>query len=152
MKNVVFIFAMLCLQVGVTAQDSDVPANVEKALKAKYPSTEYVDWMTGDNYIANFWIGDLYLEATFDKTGKWLETSTVLEEADLPSVISEGITKSLGEHYITYIVKMDKNDGSSTYIVDVSTNDNNFQVTTDAKGNVLKKEVVEEEDDEDDGF
>ncbi len=147
MKNVVFIFAILFLQLGVTAQDSDVPANVEKALKAKYPSTEYVDWMVGDNYVANFWVGELYLEATFDKTGKWLETSTVLEEANLPSIILDGITKSLGEHYITYIVKIDKNDGSSVYIVDASTDDNSFQVTTDAKGNVLKKEVVEYEDD-----
>lgn len=150
MKNVVFIFAMLFLQLGVTAQDSDVPANVQKALKAKYPSTEYVDWIIDDNYIANFWQGDLYLEATFDKTGKWLVTSTILEETNLPKVVLESMNQALGEHYITYVIKIDKNDGSSSFIIDASNDDNNFQVTTDLKGNILKKEIVEDE--EDDGF
>lgn len=146
---------MLFLQVGVTAQDSasDVPANIQKALNAKYPSTEYVDWVVGDNYVANFWQGDLYLEATFDKTGKWLETTTTLEEANLPQSVLDGVAEALGEHYITYVVKIEKNDSSSTYVVDASTDDNNYQVTTDMKGKVLKKEVVEyEEDGEDDGF
>lgn len=151
MKNVLFIFAMLFLQVGVTAQDSDVPANVQKALNAKYKSIESVDWTVGDNYTANFWQGDFYLEATFDKTGKWLETSTVLEETNLPQSVLTGIKKDVGEYSIAYVIKIDKNDNTSTYVVDVNVGEDTLQVTTDMTGNVLNKEVVEYEEEGDGG-
>lgn len=149
MKNVLFIFAMLFLQVGVTAQEN-VPASVQKSFKAKYSSAEYIDWLTGDNYVATFWLGDFYLEATFANTGEWLETTTVLEESNLPSVVAEELTKSVGEYYVTYVIKLEKNDGSSVYVIDLSTDANNFQITSSTDGKILSKEVVEEG--EDDGF
>jgi hypothetical protein len=155
MKNVLIIFAMLFLQVGVTAQEN-VPESVQKSLKAKYSSAEYIDWIVSDNYIATFWLGDFYLEAIFTKTGEWLETSTVLDESNLSDALTEEITKAVGEYYITYVIKVDKNDGSSVYVIDLSTDEDNFQVTASMEGKVLKKEVIEyaevEAEEEGDGF
>lgn len=153
MKNVLIIFAMLLLQVGVSAQDSDVPVNVQKALKAKYAAAEQVDWIVTNNYTATFWEKDLYKEATFSKSGEWMETSTVLDETAVPVTIKQSIVKAVGKMEITYAVQMDKNDDSKTYVIDVSTEEDSFQITTDMTGKVLKKEVVEyEEAEEDDGF
>lgn len=142
---------MLLLQVGVSAQDSDVPVNIQKALKAKHAIAEYVDWVNADNYTATFWEKDLYKEATFSKSGEWMETSTVLDETAVSAIIRQSIVNAVGKMEITYVVQIDKNDNSKTYVIDVSTEENNFQITTNMNGNILKKEVLEYEE-EGDGF
>ena len=147
MKNVSIIFAILFLQVGVFAQNSDVPVNIQKALKAKFPSAQDIEWTNGEIFLASFWAGDDYKEATFNKSGEWLETSTVLEEDKLPVNVVTSLTKSLGEAYITYVLKMEKKDGSQFYVIDLSTETENLQVTTDLTGKVLKKMVMVDEED-----
>jgi hypothetical protein len=151
MKKLLFVFAMLLLQVGVFAQ-SEVPANVSKAFGIKFPDVEAVDWTIGDAYIAVFWIGDFYNEAIFDKSGEWQETTTVMESDLLSSDFMEVLTKDLGEVYITYLVKMDTKSNGQTYIIDLSVDAGNLQVTTDMSGKVLKKVVLEDATDGDDGF
>ena len=72
------------------------------------------------------------------------------------SIITEEITKAVGEYYITYVIKVDKNDGSSVYVIDLGTEEDNFQITASMEGKVLKKEVIEyaevEAEEEGDGF
>jgi hypothetical protein len=147
MKNVLIIFAILFLQVGVFAQNSDVPVNIQKALKAKFPSAQDVEWTSGGTFLASFWAGNDYKEATFSKSGEWLETSTVLAEDKLPVNVMTSLTKNLGETYITYVLKMEKKDGSQSYIIDLSTETENLQVITDLTGKVLKKMVIADEED-----
>ncbi|NJN78592.1 MAG: hypothetical protein HC803_09945 [Saprospiraceae bacterium] len=106
MKNVLIVFVMLLLQVGVFAQS--VPANIQKAFDTKFPAIESVEWASGDTYIASFWIGDFYKEATFSKAGAWLETSTVMEEDALPSTVPDALNEQLKGVFITYVVKMEK--------------------------------------------
>jgi hypothetical protein len=151
MKKLFFVFAILLLQVGVFAQ-GNFPAAVTKAFKSKFPSIEAVEWTVGDAYIAVFWVGDFYKEALFTKAGEWLETSTVMESDLLSSGFMEGLTKELGEIYITYVMKMESKDSGATYIIDLSTDADNLQVTTDMSGKVLKKVVLEGAMDNDDGF
>lgn len=142
---------MLLLQVGVFAQ-SEVPANVSKAFATKFPSVEAVEWSVGDAYVAVFWVGDFYKEAIFSKNGEWLETTTVLESDALPSEIMTVLNKELGEVYITYVVKMETKNNGDTYIIDLSTDAENLQVTTDTNGKILKKVSLEASTDNDDGF
>ncbi len=149
MKNVLLIFAMLLLQVGVFAQVSDVPANVQKTFKAKCPSSTDVEWTAGESYTASFWVGTLYKEAIFASNGQWVQTSTVMDEEELPESVKSSLKTTLGEIYITYILKLETNNGSASYVIDLSSETENLQVTTDMAGQILKKIVME---DEDDGF
>jgi hypothetical protein len=143
MKKAIIIFAALCLQLGVFAQTS-VPANIQKAFKAKYAKAEQVDWIIGDFFVATFWEADFYKEANFSQSGEWNSTSTVIEETDLPAQVSEKLQENLGDTFITYILKVETSEGK-TYVIDLSTDAENLQVTTDLEGNILKKTVVEED-------
>lgn len=151
MKKAIIILAVLFVQVAAFAQTT-VPANIQKALKAKHAKAEQIDWLIGDAFIATFWEGDFYKEANFSKTGEWNSTSTVLEESDLPAQVSETLNATFEEPFITYVLKVENAEGK-TYLIDLSTETQNLQVTTDLEGNVLKKAVISSEDEDDgDGF
>jgi hypothetical protein len=152
MKKLLIIFTMLLLQVGIFAQDNDVPVNVTKAFNTKFPAVEAVEWTIGDAYIAVFWIGDFYKEAIFTKAGEWQETSTVMEVETLSSDVLDVLIKELGEVYLTYLMKIESKDSAAIYVIDLSTDTENLQVTTDMSGKILKKIVLGNSTDNDDGF
>jgi hypothetical protein len=151
MKKILFIFAMLLLQVGVFAQD--VPANIEQAFQTKFPDFEVVEWATGaTTYTAVFWLDDFYTEAIFSKSGEWKETSSILEVTDFPEDARAVLSNQFQEFYISYLMKIEQKGKVATYSVDLKTPTQTFRVTTDMTGKILKKELLAIHEVEDDGY
>lgn len=141
MKKLLFIFAMLLLQLGVFAQT--VPANIEKAFNTKFPNFQVVEWATGaETYTAVFWLDDLYSEAIFTKSGEWKETSSILETTALPEDKMAILIKEFQDFYVTYLMKIEQKGKPAVYSIDLKTSDKAFRVTMDMNGKILKKELL----------
>ncbi len=69
-----------------------VPDDAMRTLNTKYGSSVIANWKCerGD-YYALFKIDKVDYEAKFSSDGGWLETSTQINEADLPSAVHEAI-------------------------------------------------------------
>ena len=151
MKKLLFIFAMLLLEIGVFAQD--VPANIEIAFQTKFPDFQVVEWATGENtYTAVFWLDDLYSEAIFSKSGEWKETSSILETTALPEKSVVALTKEFPDFYITYLMKIEQKGKVATYSIDLKTPTQVFRVTMDMAGKILKKDLLAFRDEDESGY
>lgn len=141
MKKLLFIFAMLLLQLGVFAQE--VPANIEKAFEAKFPEFQVVEWAIGaETYTAVFWLDELYSEAIFSKNGEWKETSSILETTALSESEMAILMKEFQDFYITYLMKIEQKGKVAVYSIDLKTPTKVFRVTMDMNGKILKKELL----------
>ncbi|MCB9292465.1 MAG: PepSY-like domain-containing protein [Lewinellaceae bacterium] len=123
-------------------QDSVVPKTIAEAFAKKYPQAEDVSWEELDEvYIASFLKGDYYCDAYFDKRGTWKETSTIIDEADLPKVVVLAVKgKYPSLDYFTSIVQSERPEGTLYYLGFESGYDY-ITLTLDEKGTILGEEV-----------
>ncbi len=142
----VLISAALLLAVTFAApvrgQESVVPANIEAAFAKKYPKADDVSWEElDDSYIASFLNGDYYCDAYFNKAGNWLETSTIIDQADLPEAVAAVVKgKYPALDYFTSIVQSERPEGR-LYYLGFERGYDYITVTVDAKGVILDEEV-----------
>ncbi|MCO6476900.1 MAG: PepSY-like domain-containing protein [Phaeodactylibacter sp.] len=139
--------AALLLAAALTApvrgQESVVPKNIEAAFAEKYPKADDVSWEELDEvYIASFLDGDYYCDAYFDKAGNWMETSTIIDEADLPEAVVAGVkAKYPALDYFTSIVQSERPEGR-LYYLGFERGYDYITVTVDAAG-TIQDEIVE---------
>ena len=101
MKTIVFsLFLILGFNSLISAQETQekkpVPVAVLEAFKTKFPGVTASGWAQGKNnyYSASFKNDTAMLEAAFDGTGKWISTSTEIQESELPKAVIEVLTKT----------------------------------------------------------
>ncbi len=134
--------AALLLGAAVVApalgQDSVVPQNIAEAFAQKYPKAEDVSWEELDDvYIASFLANDYYCDAFFDKSGNWTETSTIIDEADVPKPVVAAVkSKYQGLEYFTSMVRSERPDGVF-YFLGFEKAYDYITLTLDDKGAIL---------------
>ncbi|MGD0342279.1 MAG: PepSY-like domain-containing protein [Bacteroidales bacterium] len=150
MKKLFFLSVML-LAFGIFAcGQKNVPQPVNKAFSQKFPSAASVKW---DNEEANEWEADFKLNgkemsASFDNSGKWLETETEIAVKDLPASVSGSIAKEFPGFKIDEISILE-NSTLKGFEVGLKNGETALEVVLDNAGKVLKKnDVSKEEKDE----
>ena len=95
MKKIVLITSLFfCL----SAIGQTVPKTVEAAFKKLYPTASDAEWTTySDSYVSEFVVNDSYKAASFDKSGKWIQTSSQVDEESLPQAVKTYVTSKFGE-------------------------------------------------------
>ncbi len=89
MKTIPF-FLSLFVVVSCTAQNT--PAAVSGAFEKAFPGVTVKKWDKEDeNYEANFSKDGKSMSATFDASGKWMETETEIKVSDLPVTVTNYI-------------------------------------------------------------
>ena len=128
MKKMLFL-AVLAIGIIFTAIQArslgkqEVPAAVLTAFKQKFPQAAEVEWKKekDGNWEAEFEMGEKESEmsATFDPSGKWLETETEISIADLPVAVKAAVQgKKVKE-----ASKIMRTDGSTVYEAEVKGKD-----------------------------
>ena len=127
----------------LAGQDSVVPKNIEAAFAKKYPKAADVSWEElDDTYIASFLSDDYYCDAYFDKAGNWTETSTIIDEADLPKQAVAAVKSQYPNlDYFTSMVRSERPDGVF-YFLGFEKGYDYITLTVDQKG-IVSDEVVE---------
>jgi hypothetical protein len=148
-KSIVIIIVML-LNAACFAQqikDSEVPAGIKSTALSKFPTGSTPFWVLDQNrkkYIASVLNPPTLMrmvEVGFD--GKWLGTT----DGVLPEKLPAGVSNTLRKNYLdngyeasNYFYTQEPGV-SPYYLIEVSNDDESLELTLDASGKILKKEV-----------
>ena len=146
-----FILAFVLMQYGAMA--ADVPSIVEKNFKSKYPTATDVEWYDEEDgsYAAYFYDNDASKTAKFNSTGSWTETSTLIDDTEIPTSVTKSIKTAYANATINGSTLVEVPNALNQYEVSIEAKGSTLLLTYNEKGELLKKlEEVVESDDADD--
>ena len=119
-----------------------LPEAVVAAFNAKYAGAEEVRWgKESDNeFEAEFELNEKEMTASFDTSGKWMETEAKLSEEDLPAPILQTLKSQFGDYRIVQAESLEKAGETAVYEVKLEKGESELEVVLDASGKVVKKE------------
>ena len=121
-----------------------VPAKVREAFQSKFPGVSQVEWKLKNdkNYEAEFKRKGVEVAAKFDPKGKWLETETAIEQADLTKEVQATLTKEFKGYKIIETQKVERaDDKRPLFEVHLEKADEVLKVQLEANGTVSSKSV-----------
>ncbi|MBN1598043.1 MAG: PepSY-like domain-containing protein [Bacteroidales bacterium] len=143
MKNII-LFAFLILSVTLYAQNEFFPQKIESAFKSKYPNTKIDNWYgENDLFFVEFYLNGSFCTAVFDNEGLWKETSEVISELDLTSVLQEYVSNNFPYGIISYCEKVETNSSESFIRINIENNNKTVVLKSDYEGKnieILKNE------------
>jgi hypothetical protein len=146
-KKILFILiTAAAAMAGVVFADplpaDKVPAVVRDAFRSKFPGVGEVEWKRkGDKtYEAEFRLKDVETAAKFDAEGKWLETETAVEPADLPKEVRAAVAKDFKDCKVIETQRVERADDKPTlFEVHLENADEILKVQFEGDGTVSSK-------------
>jgi len=94
MKTTILILSLFMVSLFASAQKTP-PVAVSTVFAQKFKSAEKVKWTMeeANEWEAEFKMNGKATSASFDLTGKWLETETEIEKGELPAAVKAAIEK-----------------------------------------------------------
>jgi hypothetical protein len=156
MKKII-LFSVACVVAGLAdaqkLKSSDVPAAVQEAFAKHFPKAKEVKWSKEGTteFEAEFESANLKQSANFDKTGKWLETETIIKNSELPQAVQAAIAKDFAGYKIEEPEKFESPGQAALYEMELEKNKVTYEVQFSADGKVVKKEEKKEKKGEKEG-
>ena len=100
------------------------------------------------DYEANFEMNEVEQSAVFDANGNWIETETEIPVSQLPSAVSQAISKQFSGYKIKEPEMVEKATGKS-YEVELTKGKETLEVVLSPKGEVINKKIESKKDKED---
>lgn len=100
MKKTLFVLGVLLLFGFQGNAQEAAPKAAQNGLKAKYPKAKKTEWVktSETQWQADFRVNDQQVEAVFDENGKWMGSTTEMDNDHLP----EAVRKAIAEKYNGY--------------------------------------------------
>ena len=146
MKTTILVLCLFVVSLVVNAQKTP-PAAVSKAFAEKFKNAEKVKW---DMEEANEWESEFKLNgketsASFDQTGKWLETEMEISKADLPAEVKASLDKQFPDAKIKECESNESPDFSG-YEMSLVSKGKSYEVKVTKDGKLTAKEEKEKKD------
>jgi len=154
MKKIIYLLLTVAFASTVaTAQkltEDQIPAAVVSAFKAKYPAAAKIKWEKENDseFEAEFMLNKAEMSANFDATGKWIETETEIETANLPTAIQDVVSKDFAGYKIKEASKVENANSTTTYEVEVKKDKEKIELLLSADGQILKKEIKKKDEED----
>lgn len=127
-----------------------VPQAVKAAFVARFPKAEAAKWEMedGKDFEAEFKEAGTERSATFDATGKWLETESEIKASTLPAGVTKAIATKYADRKVKEVERVETPDRGTLYEVELAKEKDVLEVQFNADGKVLgsKQENGKEED------
>jgi hypothetical protein len=136
------ILLIVCsLMIGFNVIAANPPAVVSKAFENKFPGAEKVKWdkENAHEYEAEFTLGGSKMSASFDETGKWLETETSITMRQVPDVVQASFNRDHPKAVVKGCSRIEKADGKFSYEIEMMVNSKIQEVHYADDGTALKK-------------
>ncbi len=132
-----------------SAQDK-VPQNVKDAFAKKFPTAKSVKWdkENSNEWEAEFKMDKLEYSANFLDDGSWTETEHEVNEKDIPATVKNSLAQNFAG-YKTKEMEISETVAGMMYEFEVKKGESEMEVAIDKMGNVTKKEMKNENDEED---
>jgi len=146
MKTIVFIL-MTLLALPLAGQDDELPTAVESTYKSMYPKGTDMDWkQENDLFYLSFYQNSSMYESVYDKNGIWIETSLVIDDAEVPAPFQDYVKKQYPGGDVSYSEKVTTSDKQVYYRITVEYQTNMVTLKSDSAGKNI--EVVSSGDEE----
>ncbi len=151
MKNLsIIIVFVLTFSITACGQNEKVPAKVKTAFEQKFTKAKRLSFSKENEkeWEAEFKMNRKEYSANFDLDGNWLETEYEISEKEIPGIIKETIESQFAGYNISESEISETADGK-VYEFELMKGESGFEVSIDIEGNILKKEILKDNDDKD---
>ncbi|GGK24831.1 hypothetical protein GCM10007962_18840 [Yeosuana aromativorans] len=133
------------------AQNSKTPKQVLDSFSEKFPTAKYVKWDKENEteWEAEFKMDGIKYSANFDTDGAWKETEHKVKSSEVPEQIKTALTTAFPDSKIEDIEVSDTKSGRF-YEFMIEKGETDMEIVIDSKGNIVKKEMKDEEDSDND--
>jgi uncharacterized membrane protein YkoI len=143
MKHTFLVFALFTLAFAAQAQKKNdkIPSGVKDSFAKRFPGVEHVKWSKENDteFEAEFKNNGKEQSATFDQTGKWLETESEIKKSELPAIVQATIAKEFAGYRIEESELTETADGTF-YEVEVEKGKLEYEVKISPDGKLISKE------------
>lgn len=146
MKNfVILVFAFTMISVSAFSQKNP-PENVKEEFSKKYASAQSVKWDSEEKneWEAEFNIDGKKMSASFDNSGKWIESETDITEKELPDPVVSTLNKDF-QGYKKGHIEIFENTEIKGFELGLKQGKKSIEVIIDNSGKIIKKTDVKEE-------
>lgn len=149
MKKIFLLTCVLCS--AITYAQMEVPKKVSSAFENKFDGAESVEWsMANNGYEAKFELDEISKTSIFSKEGKWIQTGTFIESADVDSPVMDKLSDKFGEfEYET--IELIETPKEAFYQFNIITEEEEKYIVQISKtGSVLNSTLIVEDNDTND--
>jgi uncharacterized lipoprotein NlpE involved in copper resistance len=152
-KNILTIVAIaisLSFMACNQTNNKGVPQKVKDAFTEKFNEAKSIKWDKEDEneWEAEFVLNGKEMSANFDVDGNWKETEMEIEKEDIPEAVMNTFNKKFAGYDIEEAANVSTTKLDNCYEMDIEKGDAKMEVLFDANGNLLKKEVDDEGDEQ----
>lgn len=151
MKNL-FILVVVFAFISVSAFSQKNPSEVvKKEFTKKYATAQSVKWDSEEKneWEAEFTMDGRKMSASFDNSGKWMESETAILEKDLPAAVVSTLNKDF-QGYKKGPIEIFENPEMKGFELGLKKGETSIEVIFDKNGKVVKKTDLKEEDEKED--
>jgi outer membrane lipoprotein-sorting protein len=147
MKNFFILVVSFSLISFSAFGQKNPPENVKKAFAEKYASAQSVKWDSEEKteWEAEFRVGDKKMSASFDNSGKWIESETAIAEKELPAAVVSTLNKDF-QGYKRGPVEIFESPEVKGFELGLRKGETSLEVIFDNNGKIIKKTEAKEED------
>lgn len=143
--GLVMVFSQSCAQTK-----TNVPEKVQSAFSQKFPTAKKIKWdkENDSEWEAEFKMNGKEYSANFTSEGTWKETEHEIKKSDIPAAVKQ----TLDQEFAGYDVEeaeISETADRKVYEFAIKKEETDMEVAISPDGKVLKKEVKNEEDEED---
>jgi len=145
------VLAFAIMSFTACAQKKTVPENVTKAFSQKFPNAKKVKWDKENKteWEAEFKLNGEEYSANFTTDGDWKETEYEIKKSAIPVSVKQTLDKEFAGYKIEE-AEISETATGKVYEFAMENDDTDMEVAISPDGKVVKKEVKNEEDDEED--
>ena len=147
MKNLLilaFVFAFFSVAAFSQKNPSE---NVKKEFSKKFATAKSVSWATEEKneWEAEFTMDGKKMSASFDNSGKFIESETSITEKELPAPVTATLNRDF-PGYKKSLIEIYESTEMKGFELGLKKGETSIEVIIDNNGKVLKKTDVKEED------
>jgi uncharacterized protein YxeA len=150
MKNVLILIVAFSLISFSAFSQKNPPENVKKEFAKKYASAQSIKWDSEEKneWEAEFNMDNKKMSASFDNSGKWIESETEISEKELPATVVNTLNKDF-QGYKKGVIEIFESPVMKGFELSLKKGEASLEIIFDNAGKVIKKTEAKEEDEKD---
>tara|TARA_R110002049_G_scaffold309289_3_gene520283 strand:- start:4728 stop:5192 length:465 start_codon:yes stop_codon:yes gene_type:complete len=133
-----------------TSVNDKVPQKVTEAFAKKFPTAKKITWEkeNATEWEAEFKMNKIEYSANFLEDGTWMETEHEIKKAAIPKNVKDALMEAFPGYDIEE-AEISETQKGTLYEFEIEKGESNMEVSINADGKIIKKEIKEEDDKED---
>ncbi|WP_194852411.1 PepSY-like domain-containing protein [Nonlabens antarcticus] len=147
--GIALVFTAIVEIACATPNKDKVPQVVKETFMKKFPTAKKVDWEkeSETEWEAEFKMNKMEYSANFLEDGTWKETEHEIDISEVPQVVMASLNFNFSGYEIEE-AEISETSSGSVYEFEMEKGESELEVAIDDNGKVVRKENLEEEDED----